>query len=138
MKFAKKMSFLLSLVGAMTLSAHAQDAQAKFTLPYDARIGEAVLPADEYTMTLSLDGITKVMIAPVDRKGPAMIVLPMTTDSYASCKTTSVSMQREGADWSVVSVCFAEPQIALQFSAPMEKTNLASAAPAPVATAGSR
>jgi hypothetical protein len=138
MKFAKKMSLLLSLAATMTLSAHAQDGQAKFTLPYDARLGEAVLPAGEYTITLSLDGITKVMIAPVDRKGSATIALPMTTDSYASCKTTSVSMHREGADWSVVSVCFAEPQITLQFSAPAEKTNVASAAPAPVAIAGSR
>jgi len=136
MKFAKKMSLLLSLAATMTLSAHAQDAQAKFALPYDARVGEAVLPAGEYTVTLSLDGITKAIIAPVDRKGAAMFALPVSTDSYASCKTTSVSMQREGAEWSVLSICFAEPQIALYFSAPMEKASVASAAPAPVAIAG--
>jgi hypothetical protein len=47
-------------------------------------------------------------------------------------------MQREGADWSVVSICFVEPQIALYFSAPMEKASVASAAPAPVAIAGAR
>src|SRR5450631_160505 len=104
MKFAnvnvKKMSLLLSLAAALSLSAHAQDAQAKFTLPYDAHIGEAALPAGQYTVTLSFDGVTKAIIVPVDRKGAAMFALPVSTDSYASCKTTSVSMQREGADWS--------------------------------------
>jgi hypothetical protein len=138
MTFAKKMSLLLSLSAAMSLSVLAQDAQAKFTLPYNARVGEAVLPAGEYTATLSFDGITKAMIAPVDRKGSAMFVLPVSTDSYASCKTASVSMQREGAEWSVRSICFAEPQIALYFSAPMEKASMASAAPAPVTIAGAR
>jgi hypothetical protein len=138
MTFAKKMSLLLSLSAAMSLSALAQDAQAKFTLPYDAHIGEAALPAGEYTVTLSLDGITKAMIAPIDRKGSAMFALPVSTDSYASCKTTSVSMQREGDDWNVLSICFAEPQVALFFSAPAERAAVTSAAPAPVAIAGAR
>src|SRR5271170_978775 len=130
MKFAnvKKMSLLLSLAAALSLSAHAQDAQAKFTLPYDARIGEAMLPAGEYTVTLSLDGITKAIITPENHAGAAMFALPVSTDSYASCKTTSVSMQREGAEWNVLSICFAEPQIALYFSAPVEKASMASAA----------
>lgn len=138
MTFAKKMSLLLCLSAALSLSAFAQDAQAKFTLPYDAHIGEAALPAGEYTVTLSFDGVTKAMIAPADRRSAAMFALPVSTDSYAGCKTTSVSMQRQGADWSVVSICFAEPQIALYFSAPMEKASVASAAPAPVAIAGAR
>ncbi len=138
MTFAKKMSFLLSLSAAMSLSALAQDAQAKFTLPYDAHIGEAALPAGEYTVTLSNVGVTKAIIAPESRTGTAMFALPVSTDEYASCKESSVSMHREGADWSVRSICFAEPQIALYFSAPMEKTSVASTAPAPVAIAGAR
>ena len=73
MKLAKKLSLLLSLAAAMTLSAHAQDAKAKFTLAHDAHIGAAMLPAGQYTMTLSFDGFTKAIIAPVDRKGAGMI-----------------------------------------------------------------
>jgi hypothetical protein len=70
--------------------------------------------------------------------GEAMIALPVSTDDYASCKETSVSMQREGAEWSVRSICFAGPQVALHFSAPAEKATVASAAPGPVAIAGAR
>jgi|HubBroStandDraft_4_1064222.scaffolds.fasta_scaffold03467_6 hypothetical protein len=138
MTFAKKMSLLLSLSAAMSLSALGQDAQAKFTLPHDAHIGAAALPAGEYTVTLSFDGVTKAIIVPDNRSGAAMFALPVSTDSYASCKETSVAMHRDGADWSVRSICFAEPQVALYFSAPVAKTAMASAAPAPVAIAGAR
>ncbi len=138
MKFAKKLSLLFSLGAAMALSAHAQDAQAKFTLPHNAHLGSAVLPAGRYTVTVSFEGITKAFIVPADHKGAAMIALPVSTDDYASCKETSVSVQRDGADWAVRSICFAGSNVALYFPAPAEKTALASAAPAPVAIAGSR
>ena len=137
MKFAnaKKMSLILSLASAMALSANAQDAQAKFNLPHDARLGEKVLPAGEYKVTLSLEGNTKAYIVP-EGKGSAMIVLPVSTDEYASCTESSVSMQRSGTAWSVSSICFAEPQIAIYFAKPAEKETVASAAPAPAAMTG--
>ncbi len=137
MKFAKKMSLMLSLGAVMALSAHAQDAQAKFKLPYDARLGNAVLPAGEYTMRLSLAGNAKAYIVP-EGKRSTMIVLPVSTDGYASCSASSLSMQRTGTAWSVRSICFAEPQIALYFAMPAEKEALAAAAPAPIAVAEGR
>jgi hypothetical protein len=138
MKFAKKLSLSLSLAAAMAVSAHAQDAQAKFTLPHQAHLGEAVLPAGEYTVTLSMEGVTKAIIVPGSRTGAGMIALPVNTDEYASCKGTSVSMQRDGSEWKVTSICFAEAQTALYFAAPAEKAAVASATPAPVAIAGAR
>jgi hypothetical protein len=138
MKFAKKLSLSFSLAAAMALSAHAQDAQAKFTLPHQAHLGEAVLPAGEYTVTLSWDGVTKAIIVPDNRTGAAIIALPVSTDGYASCKETSVIMQRDGSEWNVRSICFADAQVALYFSAPAEKGTLASATSAPVAIAGAR
>ena len=136
MTFAKKMSLMLSLTAAMTLSAKAQDAKLKFTLPHAAQIGEAVLPAGEYTIALSMNGSTTAVIAPADHKGAAIFALPMSTDIYADCEASSVSMKRDGVDWSVRSVCFAEPQVALYFPAPAAKTAVASVAPAPAVIAG--
>ena len=136
MTFTKKLILMLSLTAAMTLSATAQDARVKFTLPHAAQIGEAILPAGQYTMALSMNGSTTAVITPADHKGTAIFALPISTDVYASCTASSVSMKREGADWSVHSICFAEPQVALYFPAPAAKTAVASAAPAPVAIAG--
>ena len=137
MKFAKKLSLMLSITTALALSAHAQDAQAKFKLPHDARLGNAVLPAGEYTMRLSLRGNATAYIVP-EGKGSTMIVLPVSTDEYASCSASSVSLQRNGTAWSVRSICFAESQTALYFAMPAEKEALATAAPAPVAVAEGR
>jgi hypothetical protein len=121
MKFAKKLSLMLSLTAAMTLSAHAQDARLKVSLPHDAQIGETVLPAGSYNITLSMEGITMAVIAPADHTGPAIFALPVSTNSYAACTESSVKLQRDGAEWSVRSICFAEPKTALYFSAPVAR-----------------
>jgi hypothetical protein len=136
MKFAKKLSLSLSLAAALALSAQAQDAKVKFTLPHDAQIGGAFLTAGQYTVALSMNGIATALVAPADRKGAAVFALPVSTDVYANCAASSVSMQREGAEWSVRSICFAGPQVALYFAAPATKTAVASIAPAPAAIAG--
>ena len=137
MKLAKKVSLMLSLGAVMALSAHAQDAQAKFKLPHDARLGETVLPAGEYTVTLSMVGNTRAFIVP-EGKGSAMFVLPVSTDEYATCSSSSVKMQRSGTAWSVRSICFAESQTALYFAMPTEKEAFATAAPVPLAVAEGR
>lgn len=136
MTFTKKLSLMLSLTAAMTLSAHAQDAKLKFTLPHAAQIGETILPAGQYTIALSMNGSTTARITPADHKGTAIFALPVSTDVYANCAASSVSMKRDGVDWSVRSICFAEPQITLYFSAPAAKTAVAAIAPAPVAMTG--
>ena len=51
----KAMLFAITLlaIGFCTGSAHAQSMfQGKFTLPYEARWGEAILPAGDYTLSL--------------------------------------------------------------------------------------
>lgn len=120
MKFAKKLSLLVSLAAAAACSANAVDARAKFTLPHETRVGAGVLPAGEYTVTMSVDGTTKAFIAPADRGGVSLIVLPMVTDSHATCAESSLSLERFGSVWNLRSVCFAEPQMSLYFPVPAE------------------
>jgi hypothetical protein len=135
MKFAKKLSFSLSLAAALALSAHAQDAKVKVTLPHDAQIGDAILPAGSYNITLSMEGITVAMITPADHAGPAVFALPVSTSDYAACAASSVGLERDGGAWSIRSICFAEPQTALYFAVPMTK---AVAAATPTAMAPGR
>ena len=136
MNFAKKMSLMLSLTAALALSAHAQDARAKFNIPYDVRLGETVLPAGAYTANLSLEGSAKLFIVPEGRRGTSAIVLPVTTEGATACTVSSLSLQREGSQWNVTSMCFAEPQIALTFALPAEKEAVAIARTAPAAKPG--
>ena len=133
MKFAKKLSLSLSLAAALALSAQAQDAKLKVTLPHDAQIGESVLPAGSYNITLSMEGITVAMITPADHAGPAVFALPVSTSDYAACAESSVGLERDGGAWSIRSICFAEPQTALYFAAPVTRAATTSASTTTVA-----
>ena len=139
MKFAKKMSLVLTLALAALGTAHAADAQAKFKLPHAARIGSGVLPAGEYMVTMASDGTTKAFITPVDRSGATLIVLPVSTDGYAACNESSLTMQVQGSSWNLRSVCFADFHTALYFPVPAEKAIVsASNTDAAVATAAAK
>src|SRR3974390_2116123 len=95
MKFAKllKSSLVLTLALAALGTAHAVDAQARFTLQHSAQIGASVIPAGEYTVKMSADGATTAYIVPAGRSGAAVIALPVSTDSFATCKSSSLTMQ---------------------------------------------
>lgn len=138
MNFARKICLLLSLATILSLSAGAQETSATFVLPQDAYVAHGVLPAGRYTVSLSLEGVTKMFITSADGKGVAAIALPVSTDSYAACNGTSLSLQREGGDWSLRSVCFAQSQVALYFAPRGQKTAVASASPAAEVLTGSR
>lgn len=141
MKFAnlKRSSLVLTLTVAALGTAYAADAQAKFKLNHAARIGTGVLPAGEYMVTMAAEGTTKAFITPADRSGATVIVLPVTTDGYASCKQSSLTMQVAGPNWNVRSVCFADFHTALYFPVPAEKaTATAANADTAVSTAAAK
>lgn len=125
MKFAKKLSLLTVLATAALGTSYAVDAQARFTLPQAAHVGESVLPAGEYIFRMSVDGTSKAFITPVDRSGATLIALPVSTDNHAACDASALKMQRIGTEWSLSSVCFAPLQMSLYFSAPAPKPSAA-------------
>lgn len=127
MKFGKLMKsslVLAALAVASLATAYAVDAQARFTLQHPAQIGASVLPAGEYTVKMSADGATIAYIVPAGRSGTAVVALPVSTDSFATCKSSSLTMQRLGSAWSISSVCFADMQTALYFPAPSAKSTV--------------
>jgi len=138
MRFTKTLLSLALLAATMTLIANAQDAKAKFTLPHDTFLGETILPAGQYTVTLALDGLAKAMVVSETGTTRSMFVLPVSTDAYAACEKSTVTIARSAGQWNVQSICFAGSQVAVYFPAPAEKTAIAKAAPAPTNPAGSK
>ena len=121
MTYAKKTILLLLLSVAASLAAVAQDAHAKFTLPHDAMWGKAALPAGTYSVSLEFGGITKAYVTSDNGSKLAFVVVPTTTEVSNACEKTSVTLQRNGSNWSVRSMCFGELQLALYFpTAPVE------------------
>ena len=138
MRITKTLLSLALLAATMTCIANAQDAKAKFTLPHDALIGDTMLLAGQYTVTASRDGLTKAMIVSETGATRSMFILPVSTDVYAACEKSTVTIARSAGQWNVQSICFAGTQVALYFPAPSEKTALAKAAPAPMSPTGAR
>lgn len=125
MKLAKKLSLLTILATAALGTSYAADAQAKFTLPKAAQVGESVLPAGDYIFTMSVDGTSKAFITPIGHSGETVIALPVSTDNYASCEASVLKMQRVGTEWSLRSVCFAPLQMSFYFAAPSARSSVA-------------
>ena len=138
MTYAKKTIFVLLLSVAAALGAAAQDAHAKFTLPYDAMWGKTSLPAGTYSVSLEFGGITKAFVSSEGGSKIAFVTIPVNTEVSEACVKSAVDLQRSGSTWSVRSVCFSDLQLALYFPAERSETALASLPEHPEAVATGR
>ena len=137
MTYAKKTILLLLLSVAASLAAAAQDAHVKFTLPHDAMWGKTAMPAGTYSVLLEFGGITKAYVTSDNGSKLAFIAVPETTASNA-CEKTAVTLQRNGGNWSVRSMCFGELQRALYFPAAPVETAIAALPSHPQPITGAR
>jgi hypothetical protein len=123
MTYAKKTLFVLLL--AASLAAAAQDAHTKFTLPCNANWGKTSLPAGTYSVSLEFGGISKAYVTSADNPKLAFVVVPATAGISDACRKSSVTLHRDGSEWSVRSVCFGELQMALYFLPEPARTSMA-------------
>lgn len=138
MTYAKKTIFLLLLSVAASLTAAAQDAHAKFTLPHNVMWGRAAMPAGTYSVSLEFGGITKAYVTSEDGGKMSFVVVPQSTEVSEACEKTAVTLKRDGTNWSVRSMCFGELQLALYFPAQPSETALAALPQPAESIAGAR
>ena len=129
MTSVKKLGLALLVVLATAFTANAQDARVKFTLTHEVRWEKTTLPAGTYMISVYDGAIPRAIVSSQDRNGPSIIAVPTVAESSSSCKSTSVSLVRNGEAWDVASVCFNEDGLALYFGAEPAKTTLASLSP---------
>ena len=82
-------------------------------------------------------GITKAYVTSDNGSKLAFIAVPETTASNA-CEKTAVTLQRNGGNWSVRSMCFGELQRALYFPAAPVETAIAALPSHPQPITGAR
>ena len=129
MTSVKKLGLAVLVVLATAFAANAQDARVKFTLTHEARWDKTMLPAGTYMISVNSGAVPRAIVSAEDRKGPSIIAVPRVTEYSSSCKSSSVSLVRNGEAWDVTSVCFNEDGLALYFGAEPAKTTLASLSP---------
>lgn len=134
MNFAKKLSFSLLALAATTFTANAQDARAKFTLTHEVRWQKTMLPAGTYTISVESGTMPRAVIASETGKREAIITVPTFAEYSSSCKSSSVTLVRNGESWDVSSVCFDESGLALYFNVAPSGTTMARLSPQGSAT----
>jgi hypothetical protein len=133
MKSAKKIVLSLLLLAAVSLPVAAQDAYGKFTVSHETRWGTAVLPAGNYTVSLTSGPVPYVTVSSDTNKSVSVMAVAQYVDS-ANCKTSSLVLQQSGEGWDVRSLCFVSSST-VYFNVPQKPTR-AVAAPQIAAVAG--
>lgn len=138
MNSVKKLALALLVVLAATFTANAQDARAKFTLTHEVRWENSTLPAGNYMISVFTGTVPRAIVSSEDGKRTSIIAVATIADYSSSCKSSSVTLVRDGAAWDVSSVCFNESGLALYFGVAASKTTLASLSPQVGSATGSQ
>jgi hypothetical protein len=133
MKSAKKIVFSLLLLAAVSLPAAAQDAYGKFTVSHETRWGAAVLPAGNYTVSLTTGPVPYVTVSSDPNKAVSIMAVAQFVDT-ANCKASSLVLEQNADGWDVRSLCFASSST-VYFTLPQKPTHSV-AAPQVAAVAG--
>ena len=135
MKFALKTFAFTMLVSAAFLTASAQDQTIKFTLPEGAQVGSVDLPAGTYRLVLSSDsGARVVSVSGEGKDTPTLKTVARAADSRG-CSGSSLKLKRSDGKLELTSACFADADLALEFSpAAAKKTATIAASAAEKAT----
>lgn len=120
MKFAKKIVFSLLLLAAVSLPAAAQDAYGRFTVSHETRWGKAVLPAGNYTVSLTTGPVPYVTVSSDPNKSVSIMAVAQYVDT-ANCKASSLVLEQNSGGWDVRSLCFASSST-VYFSLPQKPT----------------
>ena len=128
MKFASKTIAFAVVLFAACLSASAQEQTIKFNLPEATQVGSVDLPAGAYRMMLIFgSGMKVVSVSGEGKDSPSVMTLPIAIDSGHACSGTSLMLKRSEGKLELASACFADDDLAIDFSpAASKKTSSAS------------
>jgi hypothetical protein len=124
-----KVLLLAVLAAGLSASlASAQEFQAKFTLPTEARWGQAVLPAGDYSLTVDTAGAPWVATVRQGRQNVAFVIASAKTGQPEMAGPSSLIAVPSGGECIIRELRLAEAGVVLDYMAPKAETqNLAQA-----------
>ena len=116
----KSVRILLLAVLAAGLSASlasAQEYEGKFTLPYEARWGKAVLPAGDYSFRVNPSRDSCITLVSQGRRGVALILTSKTTRGEVAGSSALIAVRSAGS-YRIRALRLAEAGVVLEYSPP--------------------
>ena len=122
----KSVRILLLAVLAAGLSASlasAQEYQGKFTLPFEARWGSAVLPAGDYTFRVNAGEAPCMVSVSQERQIVALILTSSTTRGEVAGSSALIAVRGAGS-YHIRALQLAEAGVVLEYSPPKAERQL--------------
>ncbi len=123
-------SSLVTVLGLAALLAPtiacAQELRGKFTLPFEARWAQSVLPEGEYTFAINSGAPYTIK---VQREGQAIFFMPIDWSSTKDKETSALIVARRGDSGVVRSLYLKEVGLTLHYAAPKPGTELMAKGP---------
>jgi hypothetical protein len=127
----KSVRILLLAVLAAGLSASlasAQEYEGKFTLPYEARWGKAVLPAGDYSFRVNPSRDSCITLVGQGRRGVALILTSKTTRGEVAGSSALITVRSAGS-YRIRALRLAEAGMVLEYMPPKAERQLVAQQP---------
>ena len=127
----KSVRILLLAVLAAGLSASlasAQEYEGKFTLPYEARWGKAVLPAGDYSFRVNPSRDSCITLVSQGRRGVALILTSKTTRGEVAGSSALITVRSPGS-YRIRALRLAEAGMVLEYMPPKAERQLVAQQP---------
>jgi len=122
LKLGMKVGFMAL---ALCLAASQGKAQGtytgKFTLPFEARWGNAVLTPGDYTISMDLDSVSNFNYLVVRGEGKSAIILAGVTESKEVSNHSDLTLVRTAAGYAVQTFEAGQAGVTLSYSVPKNK-----------------
>jgi hypothetical protein len=122
----KSVRILLLAVLAAGLSAslaRAQEYEGKFTLPFEARWGTAVLPAGDYSLRVNASQEPRILSVSQGRQGVAFILTSNTTWGEVAGSSALIAVRSAGS-YRIRALRLAEAGVVLEYMPPKAERQL--------------
>ncbi len=121
---------LVTLLGLVALLAPgfacAQELRGKFTLPFEARWGQTLLPAGEYTFMVNSEGPRWMR---VQREGQTFTFMPAYWSTTKDKDASALIVARRGDSAAIRSLYLKEIGLTLHYAAPKPGTEMMAKGP---------
>jgi hypothetical protein len=109
--------------------ANAQEAEGKFSLPYEVRWGQTVLPPGNYTFTVNSRGLPNDCVRVRGEDLRARIIIPQGIDYNFSGKSALI-VERQGKKGTVRALRLPDAGLVIYYPAPKAERQVLAQAPA--------
>jgi len=117
------------LAGGLSASLASAQVQGKFTLPFEARWGQATLPPGEYSFNLDTARVANIALVRQGQRTVALIMADSQTEQHEVTGSSALVAVRSGGKYRIRALRLAEAGVVLEYMPPKAERQILARAP---------